>query len=114
LISAGEGHLWHAASTRGPTAYTSFYARRGVLAARRDEFKKLVRALYRTQKWVNAASPETLAAAGQSFFPEGPVPRLQAAGARCRGTQPDHAARGLRAAQGRPHLGRVCQSGSSV
>src|SRR5215469_15054813 len=45
LISAGEGHLWYAASKRGLTAYTSFYARRSVLAARREEFKKLVRAL---------------------------------------------------------------------
>jgi NitT/TauT family transport system substrate-binding protein len=84
LISAGEGHLWHAASTRGPTAYTSFYARRGVLAARREEFKKLVRALYRTQKWLYTASPEALAMAVQSFFPEVPAPRLQAAIARYR------------------------------
>jgi NitT/TauT family transport system substrate-binding protein len=86
LISAGEGHLWHAASKRGPTAYTSFYARRSVLAARRDEFKKLVRALYRTQKWLYTVPPEALAAAVQSFFPEVPAPRLQAAVARYRVT----------------------------
>jgi NitT/TauT family transport system substrate-binding protein len=79
LISVGEGHLWHAASTRGLTAYTSFYARRGVLTARREEFKKLVRALYRTQKWLYTASPEALAAAVQPFFPEVPATRLQAA-----------------------------------
>ena len=84
LISAGEGHLWYAASKRGLTAYTSFYARRSVLAARREEFKKLVRALYRTQKWVYTASPEALAAAVQSFFPEVPAARLQAAVARYR------------------------------
>ena len=84
LISAGEGHLWYAASKRGLTAYTSFYARRSVLAARREEFKKLVRALYRTQKWVDTASPEALAAAVQSFFPEVPAARLQAAVARYR------------------------------
>jgi NitT/TauT family transport system substrate-binding protein len=84
LISAGEGHLWHAASTRGLTAYTSFYARRGVLAARREEFKKLVRALYRTQKWLYTAPPEALAAAVQSFFPGVPAARLQTAVARYR------------------------------
>src|SRR6516162_6032467 len=84
LIAAGEGHLWHAAATRGPTAYTSFYTRRGVLAARREEFKNLVRALYRTQKWLYTASPEALAAAVQSFFPEVPAARLQAAVARYR------------------------------
>jgi NitT/TauT family transport system substrate-binding protein len=84
LISAGEGHLWYAASKRGLTAYTSFYARRSVLADRREEFKKLVRALYRTQKWLYKASPEALAAAVQSFFPEVPAARLQAAIARYR------------------------------
>jgi NitT/TauT family transport system substrate-binding protein len=82
LISTGEGHLWHAASTRGPTAYTSFYTRRRVLAARREEFTKLVRALYRTQKWLYSASPEALAEAVQSFFPGVPAARLQAAVAR--------------------------------
>jgi NitT/TauT family transport system substrate-binding protein len=75
LIAAGEGHLWHAAATRGPTAYTSFYTRRAVLAARRDEMKKLVRGLYRTQKWLHAEPPEALADAVKSFFP-GVAPAL--------------------------------------
>jgi NitT/TauT family transport system substrate-binding protein len=35
LIVAGEGHLWYAVAARGPTAYTSFYMRRRVLASRR-------------------------------------------------------------------------------
>ena len=69
LIAAGEGHLWYAAATRGPTAYTSFYARRSVVASRREELKKLVRGLYRTQKWVHMQPPEALADAVQSFFP---------------------------------------------
>lgn len=69
LIAAGDGHLWHAAARRGPTAYTSFYARRSVLAARRDELKRMVRGLYRTQKWLHAQPPEALADAVQSFFP---------------------------------------------
>lgn len=82
LIAAGAGHLWHAAADRGPTAYTSFYTRRSVLAARRNEFKRLVRALYRTQKWLHAAPLEALADAVQSFFPDVPVGRLRAAVAR--------------------------------
>jgi NitT/TauT family transport system substrate-binding protein len=82
LIAAGEGHLWYAAATRGPTAYTSFYTRRSVLAARRDEMKKLVRGLYRTQKWLHAQPPETLADAVQSFFPAVPPTLLRAAVAR--------------------------------
>jgi NitT/TauT family transport system substrate-binding protein len=79
LIAAGEGHLWYAAATRGPTAYTSFYTRRSVLAARRDELKKLVRGLYRTQKWLHTQPPEALADAVQSFFPSAPPTLLRAA-----------------------------------
>src|SRR5207245_2855681 len=48
LIASGAGHLWYAAATRGPCSYTSFYARRGTIAAKHDEMLKLVRALYRT------------------------------------------------------------------
>jgi NitT/TauT family transport system substrate-binding protein len=69
LIAAGDGHLWYAAARRGLTAYTSFYTRRSVLAARRDELKRMVRGLYRTQKWLHAQPPEALADAVQSFFP---------------------------------------------
>jgi NitT/TauT family transport system substrate-binding protein len=82
LISAGDGHIWSAAATRGPTSYTSFYARRGTLAARREEFKNMVRGLYRTQKWLHASPPEAIAAAVQSLFPAVPSPLLQAAIAR--------------------------------
>ena len=82
LIATGEGHLWYAAATRGPTAYTSFYTRRSVLAARRDEMKKLVRGLYRTQKWLHTQPPEALADAVQSFFPTAPPTLLRVAVAR--------------------------------
>ena len=84
LITAGEGHLWYAAAARGPTAYTSFYMRRRVLEACRDEIKKLVRGLYRTQKWLHAQPPEALAGAVQSFFPSVPSTLLRAAVARYR------------------------------
>ena len=84
LIAAGVGHLWYAAATRGPTAYTSFYARHSVLAARRDEMKRLVRGLYRTQKWLHTEPPEALADAVQSFFPTVPPTLLRTAVARYR------------------------------
>jgi NitT/TauT family transport system substrate-binding protein len=82
LIEDGSGHLWYAAASRGPCSYTTFYARSGVLAAKRGEFRLLVRALYRTQKWLHHASAETLADAVQSYFPAVPRPRLVAALAR--------------------------------
>jgi NitT/TauT family transport system substrate-binding protein len=79
LIAAGDGHLWYAAASRGPTSYTSLYARRRVLAERRDELKKMVRGLYRTQKWLHANPPEALADVVQSFFPSAPPPLPRAA-----------------------------------
>jgi len=84
LVAAGEGHLWYAAAIRGPTAYTSFYARRSVVSSRRDEMKKLVRGLYRTQNWLHANPPEALADVVQSFFPSVPQSLLRAAVARYR------------------------------
>lgn len=77
LLAAGEGHIWHAAATRGPCSYTSLYARRSVLAERREELEKIVRGLYRTQKWLHANPPEALADAVQSFFPSVPQSLLR-------------------------------------
>jgi NitT/TauT family transport system substrate-binding protein len=82
LLANGDGYLWHAAAGRGPTAYTSFYARRKLVGERRAEIKKLVRALYRTQKWLHASPPETLLAAVRPFFPELPTNLLLGAIAR--------------------------------
>jgi NitT/TauT family transport system substrate-binding protein len=79
LIASGVGHLWHTAAARGPTAYTSFYARRQLIAERRDDVKKLVRGLYRTQKWLHASSAETLAEAVRPYFPAAPADLLRAA-----------------------------------
>jgi NitT/TauT family transport system substrate-binding protein len=76
LIEEGAGHLWYSAATRGPCSYTTFYARRAVLAAKHDEFRRLVRGLYRTQKWLHAQTAETIAETVQSYFPAVPVARL--------------------------------------
>ena len=82
LIAAGHGHLWYAAAARGPTAYTSFYTPRTTLTPRREELKKLVRGLYRTQKWLHASPPKAIAEVIQPFFPAVPAPLLHAAIAR--------------------------------
>ena len=39
LIESGAGHIWHAAAERGPTSYTTLYARRALLATRRTHFE---------------------------------------------------------------------------
>lgn len=82
LIEESAGHLWHAAAKRGPCSYTTFYARRAVLTAKRDEFHRLVRGLYRTQKWLHAQPAEVLAETVRSYFPDVPQSRLVAALAR--------------------------------
>lgn len=70
LLADGSGHLWYAAASRGPCSYTTFYARRGVIEAKRDEMRLLVRGLYRTQKWLHAQPAEALADVVQSYFPD--------------------------------------------
>ena len=79
LIEDGSGHLWYAAASRGPCSYTTFYARRGVLAAKRGEFLRLVRGLYRTQKWLHAQPAERSPMSCSSYFPDVPQARLIAA-----------------------------------
>jgi hypothetical protein len=50
-----------------------------VLAAKREEMRRLVRGLYRTQKWLHAQPVETLAGVVRSYFSDVPFPRLVAA-----------------------------------
>jgi NitT/TauT family transport system substrate-binding protein len=70
LLADGAGHLWYAQASRGATSYTTFYARRGLLSERRDELHRMVRAIYRTQKWVAAADGAAIAAAIERYFPD--------------------------------------------
>jgi NitT/TauT family transport system substrate-binding protein len=58
LLQSGAGHLWSAAANRGLTAYTTLVTRRSVLVSRRDELAAMVRAMYRSLRWL-AATPAT-------------------------------------------------------
>ena len=82
LIASGRGHLWYAAADRGLCSYTSFYARHSQLEAKRDEMLKLVRGLYRAQKWLFRATPESIADVVQPYFPAVSLPLLRASVAR--------------------------------
>jgi NitT/TauT family transport system substrate-binding protein len=68
----GSGEILYAASSRGPTVYTSFIASRSKVAAHRDEFCAVTRALARMQKWLYAHSGTELAEIVASFFPDVP------------------------------------------
>jgi NitT/TauT family transport system substrate-binding protein len=82
LLADGAGHVWYAQASRGPTSYTTFYSRRGLLAARRDELRRMVRAIYRTQRWVADASGEAIAEAIAHYFADVPRAVLGASCAR--------------------------------
>ena len=119
LIEAGAGHIWYAAAARGPTSYTTLYARRALLAERRDECLRMVRALHRTLKWVHAGTGAQLAAAIADVFPgcAAAAPRRRARplqGARPVGPRPAPAEVGLRAPQSRPRLRRPGQDGHAL
>lgn len=76
LVEEGVGYIWYAAADRGPTSYTTFYARRMLLTQRRDECEALVRAIYRTLKWVHTADGTRIATAIAEYFPDVPGQRL--------------------------------------
>lgn len=69
MLADGTGHVWHAQASRGPTSYTTFYARRGVLESRRDELLRMVRAIDRTLQWVAAADGAEIAQTVGGYFP---------------------------------------------
>jgi NitT/TauT family transport system substrate-binding protein len=76
LVRDGAGHIWHAAATRGPCSYTTFYAPRETLRRRSDEIYRMTRAMYRTQKWLHAHAPAEIARAVADFFPDVDEPLL--------------------------------------
>ena len=82
LLAHGAGHLWYVQASRGPTSYTTFYARRGLLRARQDELHRMVRAIYRTQKWVAAADGTAIATEIARYFDDVPAAILADACAR--------------------------------
>lgn len=84
LVADGTGDVWYATATRGPTSYTTFYARRGLLTTRREELRRMVRAIHRTQLWVADATAAQIAAAIADYFPDVPAAIREAACARYR------------------------------
>src|SRR5580704_4766846 len=67
-VRAGS-HVWLPASARGRTSYTVFAATRERLAADPGPFRRMVRAMYRTQQWVRANPSDALAKLIAGYFP---------------------------------------------
>jgi NitT/TauT family transport system substrate-binding protein len=67
-VAAG-GSVWLPASARGRTSYTVFVTTRPRLDADPEPFRRMARAIYRTQRWVAAEPAEALAATVAEYFP---------------------------------------------
>ena len=68
-LASQIGHLWHTASSRGRTTYTAFVTTRDRLVTAAEPLLRMVKAIYRTQQWIHAQSPQGIAAAIAPFFP---------------------------------------------
>jgi NitT/TauT family transport system substrate-binding protein len=78
LLQAGF-HVWHAAASRGLTAYTTLVTRRSLLAERRDELAAMVRAMHHVLRWIATTEGVEIARAVAGFFPDVSPPLLAAA-----------------------------------
>jgi len=67
-LRVGAGDILYAASTRGPTVYTTFLASRDSIGRNREAFAAVVRATRRTLTWVAEHSAEELADAVAPFY----------------------------------------------
>ena len=66
---AGAGEVLYAASSRGPTVYTTFLASRDSIRRNRAAFDAMVRAIRRSLAWVAEHSGEELADTVASYYP---------------------------------------------
>jgi NitT/TauT family transport system substrate-binding protein len=66
------GTILYAASSRGPTVYTSFISTRSKVASHYDAFSAVARALAEMQRWLYAHGGKELAEVVASFFPDIP------------------------------------------
>jgi NitT/TauT family transport system substrate-binding protein len=69
-LRSGIGTVLYAASTRGPTTYTTFLATQGSIARNRAAFVAMVRAVRGMQSWLSDHSAEELAAVVAQFYPD--------------------------------------------
>ena len=69
IAGDGAGGVLYAASTRGPTVYTTFIATRSGIESHRVAFAGITRAMANLQHWLLEHPPEELAEITSSFFP---------------------------------------------
>jgi len=65
----GGCHVWLPASARGRTSYTVFATLRERLVSDPEPFRRMARAIHKTQRWLHAQTPKTLADTVAGYFP---------------------------------------------
>ncbi len=71
-LKSGIGNIVYAASSRGPTSYTTFLATRDGIERNRAAFAAMVRAVRNMQAWLGEHNAEELAAVVTPFYPDVP------------------------------------------
>ena len=69
-LQLGAGQILYAASTRGPTVYTTFVATRSAIERHRDAFAGMTRAIRLMQAWLTQHEAEELAEITAPFYPD--------------------------------------------
>lgn len=69
-LAGGQAHILHAASDRGPTAYTSLIATRDGVARNAAAMQAMVRATARMQAWMATHDAYELAGVAAPYFPQ--------------------------------------------
>ena len=69
-LELGAGHILYAASTRGPTVYTTFIVTKRGIERHRDAFTGMTRAIQRMQGWLTQHGGEELAEIAAPFYPD--------------------------------------------
>ena len=70
LVQSGAAHVWYAAASRGPAAYTTLNTTRAYAEKNPQVILGMCRALYRTQKWIYEHGGRALAEAVSGYFPQ--------------------------------------------
>ena len=116
---SGGAAIWYPASQRGPTSYTVFVTTRDRLAGDPEPFRRMARAMRRTQQWVASEPPRSLAAAIADYFPDLDRSVLTRSLARYKeqgrvGLRPAPLRGGVRAAAARAARQRFSEAGGAV
>jgi NitT/TauT family transport system substrate-binding protein len=78
LLDDRAGHVWYAAASRGLATYTTLNTTRELVDRDPDIVLRMTRAMYRTQRWIDAHDGAALAHVVAAWFPDLPERTLAA------------------------------------